>query len=211
MNIYLIRHGESLTNITNSFAGQLDVPLTDVGKNQAKLILEFFKDKKIDKIYSSTLSRAINTIKPTADYFNLEIIKDERLQEINCGKWAGKKCSDIERDYYQFRTVWKYDLPNCVCDGGESVRDCAKRGFSALKDIVNTCKAENIIITSHALILRTILSNVIYGNIEDIDKLCFLVNAGITLLNYENGVFTVKEQIITKHLDGIYIENPTNI
>lgn len=209
MNIYLVRHGESQTNVENKFAGQLDVPLTKTGEHQAKLVLEFFKDKKIDEIYSSSLSRAVNTIKPTADFKNLEIIKDDRLMEINAGDWQGKTYLEIIDSSYQFRVVWKTDMANCVCDNGESVKDCAKRVFDALIDIAENSNAKNVIITSHGLSIRTILANVLYGDIKNIDKLSFLVNAGISLLTYENGKFAVKELLITEHLGKMITKVPS--
>lgn len=209
MNIYLVRHGESQTNVENKFAGQLDVPLTKTGEHQAKLVLEFFKDKKIDKIYSSSLSRAVNTIKPTADFKNLEIIKDDRLMEINAGDWQGKTYLDILNSSYQFSVVWKIDIANCVCDNGESVKDCAKRAFDAFRDIADNSNAENLIITSHGLTLKTILANILYKNLDGLTKLSFLVNAGISLITYENGVFSVKKLLITEHLGGLITEVPS--
>ena len=175
MNIYLVRHGESQTNVEKRFAGQLDTCLTKLVEKQAKLLLNYFKDKNIDKIYSSSLSRAVNTIKPTADFFELDVIKDDRLNEINAGDWQGKTYSEILETSYQFRVVWKTDMANCVCDNGESVKDCAKRAFEAFKDIAKNSNAKNVIITSHGLAIRTILSNLLYGDIYGLDKLSFLV------------------------------------
>ncbi len=209
MNIYLVRHGESQTNIEKRFAGHLETPLTKTGEKQAQLLLNYFKDKNIDKIYSSSLSRAVNTIAPTADFYGLEIIKDDRLKEINAGDWQGKTYLEIIDSSYQFRVVWKTDMANCVCDNGESVKDCAKRVFDALIDVAENSNAKNVIITSHGLSIRTILSNVLYGDIKNLDKLSFLVNAGISLLTYENGKFAVKELLITEHLGNMITKVPS--
>lgn len=209
MNIYLVRHGESQTNVEKRFAGQLDTCLTKKGEKQAKLLLSYFKDKKIDIIYSSSLSRAVNTIKPTADFFELDVIKDDRLNEINAGDWQGKTYSEILETSYQFRVVWKTDMANCVCDNGESVKDCAKRAFEAFKDIAKNSNAKNVIITSHGLAIRTILSNILYGDIYGLDKLSFLVNAGISHITYENGIFKVKNILITEHLGELITKVPS--
>ena len=63
--IYFIRHGQSESNATPGIAAgvNFDAPLTKLGHHQAKLLGERFKSDGIsfDKIYCSTLNRAIQT------------------------------------------------------------------------------------------------------------------------------------------------------
>ena len=100
-------------------------------------------------------------------------------------------------------------MANCVCDNGESVKDCAKRAFEAFKDIAKNSNANNVIITSHGLAIRTILSNLLYGDIYGLDKLSFLVNAGISHITYDNGNFEVKNILITEHLGELITKVPS--
>ena len=75
--IYFVRHGESVANATNRYAGQFDSPLTKKGIEQAHESVNNFKNIEINKIISSTLSRAFNTAKIIRDakYKDLEIEK----------------------------------------------------------------------------------------------------------------------------------------
>ena len=59
--VLLIRHGESTSNVTNSFAGHLDVALSERGRRQAELTGLYLKDTPIDAFYSSDLRRAYET------------------------------------------------------------------------------------------------------------------------------------------------------
>ena len=131
--------------------------------------------------------------------------------EINGGDWQGRAYDEIKKNSYQFREVWIKDLPNCVCDNGESVKDCGERVYNAVYDIAKNANEDNIIITSHGLAIRTILAKIYYGDIKHIDKLSFLVNAGISLLTYDNDKINVKELLITKHLGDLITKFPSNI
>ena len=62
--IYILRHGESVSNRTGTFTGSNEVDLSELGYNQAEIAGEYLKDKGIDFIYSSPLSRAVKTAEP---------------------------------------------------------------------------------------------------------------------------------------------------
>ena len=61
MHIYIIRHGETYGNLNGDGFSETD--LTPKGEEQARLLGERFKDKKLDKIYTSPLIRAVKTAK----------------------------------------------------------------------------------------------------------------------------------------------------
>ena len=76
-DLVILRHGYSEGNKEKRFSGQMNVPLDNVGKNQAESVAKFIADNfKVDAIYSSDLSRAYDTVKPLADKLGLEIVKD---------------------------------------------------------------------------------------------------------------------------------------
>ena len=73
MEIYFVRHGQTIWNVEKRFQGLSDSPLTELGITQAKLLGEKLKDIKFDKFYSTSLKRANDT----ANY-----IKGNRKQEV---------------------------------------------------------------------------------------------------------------------------------
>ncbi len=99
--IYFVRHGESQANADNIF-GDSDTPLTEKGKNQAKLAGEKLKNDGIviDRIVCSTYKRSVDTANIIADIidFNSDLIQyDYRLVEYGCGSAIGKLISSMTK------------------------------------------------------------------------------------------------------------------
>lgn len=91
MNIYIVRHGQTLFNYLERVQGWSDSPLTSLGEKQGKLVAEYLSDIHFDKIYSSDLKRA----KVTAEYIgrkqnkSLNIEKTHLLREAYYGGFEG--------------------------------------------------------------------------------------------------------------------------
>ena len=87
--LLVIRHGHAEGNAEHRFIGQTDVPLDALGHLQAQALADRLKATPIDRIVSSDLSRAIDTITPLADTIGVSIERDPRLREISNGEWSG--------------------------------------------------------------------------------------------------------------------------
>ena len=96
----LVRHGESMANKTKSYAGQIDIPLSEEGFLQAEAVSRYIEENfKVDAVYSSDLSRAYDTIKPFADKCKLAIEKRMELREVNVGLLQGMSFEEVEKEY----------------------------------------------------------------------------------------------------------------
>ena len=69
MEIYFVRHGQTIWNVEKRFQGLSDSPLTELGITQAKWLGEKLKDIKFDKFYSTSLKRAYDTPKFVSSYY----------------------------------------------------------------------------------------------------------------------------------------------
>ena len=78
MRLYVARHGQTQWNLEDKVCGRTDLPLTEVGLEQARLLAERTKDLKIDVIISSPMLRARQTAAPTAALHALEVLVDHR-------------------------------------------------------------------------------------------------------------------------------------
>ena len=85
--LILVRHGITDWNAQGKFQGSSDVPLNDVGLAHAQLLADSLMDYGIDAIYSSPLTRAVQTATPIAQRLGLDIHTDRRLQELDAGEW----------------------------------------------------------------------------------------------------------------------------
>lgn len=91
--LYFIRHGQSVLNLEETYAGQLDTPLTDYGREQAKIAGMETALIGIDIIISSPLSRAYETAQIVAreiGYPEHDIITYDLLKERSLGSLQGK-------------------------------------------------------------------------------------------------------------------------
>ena len=79
--VYFVRHAQPEHN----WKEDRTRPLTEEGKKDSAIVLEFLKDKKIDAFYCSPYKRSMDTIAETAAFFAKEIITDERLREREKG------------------------------------------------------------------------------------------------------------------------------
>ena len=86
MNIYVLRHGQTVLNVQGKFQGRIDTELTEVGINQVKKSEAELKKISFDKVFVSPLKRAIDTAKIVT---NKELTIDNRLIERSFGALEG--------------------------------------------------------------------------------------------------------------------------
>ena len=131
-----------------SWIEDLTRPLTEEGKKDSKIVLDFFKDKKIDVFYCSTYKRSIDTIAETAAFFCKEIITDARLREREKGPDSN--------NFGMFQKRWAdFDYHE---EGGESIAMVQKRNIEALNAILSDNPGKEIVIGTHGTALSTILN-----------------------------------------------------
>jgi len=87
--IYILRHGETQWNKEEIFRGRNDIPLNEVGLKQAELASYYFKDKGIERIFSSPLLRAMQTAEAVSKTVGGDIEIVEEFIDINFGIWEG--------------------------------------------------------------------------------------------------------------------------
>jgi len=101
--IYLFRHGQSEFNLKKIFTGWLDAKLTPLGIEQAKTLGKLLKNKQIDLAYSSSLSRALDTLHEVLVFHPncQEILIDDRIIERSYGDLAGHSHEEVIKKYGQ--------------------------------------------------------------------------------------------------------------
>ena len=88
----VLRHAQSTANERGILAGQLPgVHLTATGVSEAETVRSALSGRKIDRIFTSPLERCLETVEPLAANRKLKVVTDNRLIEMNYGKWSGKK------------------------------------------------------------------------------------------------------------------------
>lgn len=188
--ILLIRHGFSLSNAMRTFTGQTDVGLSETGFEQAKRVSEFvLKNYKIDEVYSSDLSRAVDTVKAIAEQIGKEVIKEKAFREIYGGEWEGKTPEEIERDHKQDYVAWKKDMSFARCTGGENGIELLERSYKRLVEISEKEKGKTIVIATHAGVIRALECRIRGLKDSEMKEVPWVTNASVTEVFFENGKF----------------------
>jgi broad specificity phosphatase PhoE len=145
--LYVFRHGQTDDNANFLFSGWREASLTDLGKQQAYILAEKLKDKKIHRLISSPQKRAVDTMKIAislnASAKDIPITLDERIKERKYGDLQGKSklvayLEDKDLAMLERRS-YKFVPPN-----GESIEMVCKRVGNFCEDITRIMKNENI-------------------------------------------------------------------
>lgn len=182
--IYFVRHGQSMGNVNAEFHGQYNSDLSVLGHSQACLAGEYLRNKKIDIFYSSDLNRAYQTACHIAQNYNSKVIKNENLREIFAGKWEKMKFSDIEKEYPEEYYLWKNNIAECRCPGGESVKELYERINSEVDKLAKINDGKTICIATHATPLRMLKCAWVGKGVEGANTLKFVPNASVSQVEY---------------------------
>ena len=193
-NLLIIRHAQSTTNNEKIFTGQIDAKLSDIGKEQAKLLEKYVcANYKISAVYSSDLIRAENTVKNIAKDFNIPFVLTKNLREINAGLWQGKTMQQIENLYPQQCSIWHTDLFDCYPDGGESVKEAIERVVNEVLKIARNNIGKTVIVCTHGLAIRGLAYFSNKQTTVGINKTKFTSNATISRFVFENNKLSLIE------------------
>ena len=192
-----------LTNNLKFFTGQSDIELTDIGREQARLCGEFFKEYKgIDAIYSSDLSRAYDTAIEVGRALSLEVKKDAELREIFAGEWEMMPFVKIEEKYPAEYAVWKNDIGRANPTSGESVFSMATRVEGAIRRIAAEHDEGCVVIVTHATPIRAICTLSEGLDLSEMGRVSWVSNASISIFDFD-GNFKLVEKNITSHLGSL--------
>ena len=184
MKVYMVRHGESEFNRSRQLAGWTDTPLTDKGVHEAELARKNFEGVRLDKIFSSDLSRAVKTaqtITGESDFEQLEL-----LREMDIGSLAGKQYASLDADVKACVDSGRY-----AKFGGEDNEDFMKR----IEKFKTRLESEegNVGVFTHAGFMRRFFELVI-GFPFPRGKM--LINNCVTaIFEYENGTWRLHSWI----------------
>jgi len=156
--LYLIRHGETEPNKTGVLMGSTDVPLNDQGRLQAATLRERINALEVDSIYSSPLSRAVETASLVFGD-QVRIITDSSLQEFHFGEWEGMHFSAIAKQYPEIWQMWLTDWEKTHIPGGEAFGAFKHRVISVVEEIVRLHPGQRVAVVSHGGCIRSLLAH----------------------------------------------------
>jgi probable phosphoglycerate mutase len=146
--IWLVRHGETEWSRDGRHTGRTDIPLTDVGRSQAKGLGTRLADHRFSLVLTSPRSRASETARLAG--FGGVAVGDPDLAEWDYGALEGRRTEEIVTDYPGW-TIWKGPWP-----GGETVEGVSARADRVLARCQSTDVEGDALVFGHGHMLRVL-------------------------------------------------------
>lgn len=155
--IYLVRHGQTAWNREEVFRGRADIPLNETGRKEALLTGQYLRGVSIEAIYSSPLSRALETADAIARHQGKEVQTLEGLIDIDFGGWQGLSHEAVREEYEELYRQWK-DTPHLVrFPGGESLEEVRERALEAIHGVLRDHAGETLAMVSHRVVNKIVI------------------------------------------------------
>lgn len=154
--VYLARHGQTDDNVPPlRVQGRRDTPLNDLGLRQAEALADKLDGARLQRLYTSNLSRAIQTAMVVGERAGVRPWVDERLAEGWRGEWEGRLFAEVEREYPEAYAAWRRPDADFRFPGGESLQEHRQRSLSAVSDVIRS--STHSLVVAHAGTIRFVL------------------------------------------------------
>jgi len=189
--LFLVRHGQTEWNLAKRSQGQLNSPLTNLGRSQAKQVKDKLLLKNIHKAYSSPLLRAVDTTSLIIDSWPITMQVRQNLAEIHQGPWQGRTYEEIQQRYpEEHYNFWekpdKYQL-----SGAENYLELQQRVVFEIKNIFKQNRGKNILVVSHGIVIKVIVAFILHKTLAEIAQVSLLDNGKYICLKQQNKSLTI--------------------
>jgi len=187
VRFFLVRHGETAQNMQMRYIGVRDEPMTSNGKRQARRTAAALSKLPIRVIFSSPLSRAVDTAIYIQAACGAEIRVDSRLAEGSFGEWEGLTRAEVlglgRRDA-DLLARWESD-PASAPPGGESMESVQKRIISLMDELRKDFSGSSVVLVSHVGPIKALLATVLGMPLQSSRRL-FLDPCTISVVEWGN-------------------------
>jgi len=201
--LYFIRHGQTDHNLKGIVQGKgVNLPLNDLGRRQSKAFFEAYKDVPFDRIFTSSLLRAQQTIDPFREIGH-DFEPREELDEISWGNMEGIATVMENSEAFKYLTdQWKAGNDHAKPEGGESPHELQTRQRRFV-DHVLTIPDKTILVSMHGRAIRSMMCTLTGTPLKDMEEFPH-VNLTLYKVNLlDNGKFEIEQFNDTKHLKDL--------
>jgi broad specificity phosphatase PhoE len=154
--LILVRHGRTAANAAGLLIGRLDLPLDEVGVEQAAALAKAVGP--VDRVITSPLMRTRQTAEP----FGVPAEVDDRWIELDYGALDGHPVGEVAAEVWD---RWRDDL-HFIPAGGESLASLSERVVEALEDILPAAIDQDIVVVSHVSPIKAAVAWVLGTGVE---------------------------------------------
>lgn len=199
--IFVVRHGESESNRDGRFAGHVESPLTERGREQARALGERMAGTTFARVVSSDLERARETAVLVGGSRSGPVVTDARLREMSFGEWEGMVEAEIVERWAEDWEAVLRPKAEFRAPGGESLRELRARMSAVYKELVESAAGESVLMVTHGNAIAALLASLLqtpYANSWRFQ----VSNCGLTRIHDVEGVPVIVTVNDTSHLNG---------
>lgn len=184
--IIFLRHGQAENNTKRILAGRTEgVPLTKIGIEQAEQIGKYLKPIDISAIYSSPIERANNTAKIVAESNSIDYKLDERLTELDMGKFTRMPYDEIFAKHGNVFLKFYSNDPIISKYNVETFPHVQKRVMDMLDYTIKKHDQENVLLVTHMDPIKSVIAKVIDLKPLSLFEL-IIANCSLTIIKHHD-------------------------
>jgi probable phosphoglycerate mutase len=203
--LLLVRHGESTWNREHRIQGQLDPPLSDRGRRQAELLGQRLGGRRAHGLYSSDLTRAMETAAAVERATGIPLEPVAGLREIFLGEWEGLNTTEIAARFPDGWARWTQELDWDLVPGGEGTAAFQARVAETMRALFARLPSGDAVVVTHGGVIQMVLHSVVGGSPRGA-FLFRISNASITTIEQRRGRLIIDSVNDTSHLDGTTLD-----
>jgi ribonuclease H / adenosylcobalamin/alpha-ribazole phosphatase len=196
----LLRHGQTALSVERRFAGRGDIPLTDLGLEQAAMAAAALAERGgIAAVITSPLGRAVQTAQAVAQQTGAPLSVEEDFAETDFGSWEGLTFAEVMTRWPDEMNAWRADA-QVAPPGGESFAAVAERVDGALDRVLGAHQGQTVVIVSHVTPIKTIACRALLAPMAALFRMYLDVAALTDVAWFADGQAVVRSLNDTAHL-----------
>ncbi|WNK48324.1 2,3-diphosphoglycerate-dependent phosphoglycerate mutase GpmB [Pantoea agglomerans] len=207
LQVYLVRHGETVWNAERRIQGQSDSPLTEKGEQQAWQVGERVKHLGITHIIASDLGRTRRTAEIIADACGCSVTLDPLLRELNMGVLEKRPLDGLTAEEEQWRATLVNGTEGGRIPEGESMTEMATRMHAALNACLDLPAGSRPLLVSHGMALGALVSTIL-GLPAYAERRLRLRNCSLSRVDYQQSAWLAEGWIVETAGDISHLDAP---
>ncbi len=199
--IVAVRHGETDWNVEGRVQGHIDIPLNATGRWQVARLAAALVDEGIAAIYTSDLSRALQTAQAVGEALSLPVVTDTRLRERAFGVFQALTLAEVQARWPADSRRWRQRDPDFAPEGGESLTAVSARCIGAVTALARAHAGQAIAVIAHGGVMDCLYRAATQVDLKT-QRSWALGNASINRLLYTGDGLSLVGWSDTQHLDG---------
>lgn len=199
MRALLVRHGVTAETGKVLTGRRPGVPLSDRGKLEVRAVAGRLAEMSVAAVYSSPIRRCRETARILSEPHELTPLTDRRLVEADYGNWSGRQLKDLGKLkawQHLMAAPARFRFPD-----GETLTEVQDRAVAALEELADTHGDEQVVLVSHADVIRTLLCHYLGTPLDLIHRL-HVAPTSLSVIDLSQ-TGSVQVPVVNRSFDGI--------